>query len=257
MTTSSPLSHTPNAPRSIHRLTGAARWIVLVLLSYFSCFGQVAWGAAETAEPVLVEKPMPRLVVQSGHSKYVAAVAFSPDGRTMASGSDDMTLRTWDAETGKPAQELGAQDSRVTAISYSPDGKLLASVTAAGRLSVWNPDATEPGERKPLDQQVYSGAVSGVAFSPDGKLIACCGEKSAKVYWAPPTPDRKAGVRVFEFTGHGGLVTCLAFSKDGKLLVNGSLSSSSAVTVAATSAASPSRAAARICRKWIPSSASG
>jgi WD40 repeat protein len=61
-----------------------------------------------------------------GHSHYVNAIAFSPDGKQLASGSEDETVRLWDTATGAVLQTLAGHSSHVNTIAFSPDGKQLA-----------------------------------------------------------------------------------------------------------------------------------
>jgi WD40 repeat protein len=68
----------------------------------------------------------PELVIQNGHSNIVSSVAFSPDGKTLASGSWDNTIKLWDVETGEIVRTLEGHSSRVTSVAFSHDGKTLA-----------------------------------------------------------------------------------------------------------------------------------
>src|SRR5205823_3383662 len=80
----------------------------------------------------------PELVVQTGHSDGVNAVAFSPDGRTLASGSDDKKIKLWDVATGIQLRSLEGHTSQVSAVTFSPDGKTLASGSADAQTKLWN-----------------------------------------------------------------------------------------------------------------------
>src|SRR5262249_23583109 len=63
-----------------------------------------------------------------GHTSWVTSVAFSPDGKRLASGAHDNTVKVWDAATGQEILSLNGHTGRVTSVAFSPDGKRLASV---------------------------------------------------------------------------------------------------------------------------------
>ena len=105
-----------------------------------------------------------------------AKLAFSPDGRTVLTGSEDKTAQLWDAASMKPIGEPMHHDTMVQNVAFSPDGRTLLTVSRNARI--WNaPSGKLQGETMRLD-----GSVHAVAFSPDGRTVLTGGgdkEKSA------------------------------------------------------------------------------
>ena len=104
----------------------------------------------------------------SGHSDYVVAVSFSPDGKRLASGSYDSTIILWETASGNLIRKFEPGVGKVYAVAFSPDGKVLASSHTDGDIKLWD---VESGRLlQSLKADTY--AVYLLAFTPDGALLA-------------------------------------------------------------------------------------
>jgi WD40 repeat protein len=150
----------------------------------------------------------------AAHISLVESIAYSPDGKTLATGSfQELTL--WDTEKGTPKARVGGFADRVVAIAFAPDGKTFATGGGA---------PTEDGEVKLFDaagkfiaevKNAHSDQVFGVCFSPDGRLLATGGaDRFVKVFEVP------GGKLVKTFEGHTNHVLDVGWTADGKKLVS-------------------------------------
>jgi WD40 repeat protein len=146
-----------------------------------------------------------------GHQGAVNGVAFSPDGRLVATAGADRAVKVWEVGRRREVRTLRGHFDTVNAVAFSRDGTFIAS-SGAEVTKVW--DAASGRERLTLSGALGGG--SAVAFDPDSLCLAVAtGPNHAVCVW-----DHTTGRKVYRLTGHTGLVTGLAFDPDGTRLVS-------------------------------------
>ena len=179
--------------------------------------------------------PLDPPVIFSGHTGKLFTLAYSPDGKLIASGAiDENTVRVWDAATGQQLRVLQGHSDWIRIVAFSPDGRTLASGSFDGTVRLW--DAATGQQLRAL--QGHEGFISTVAFSPDSRYLASSASDGTVQMWDASTGEKRSG---FAFepapnlnTGAPLWTTGLSFSPDGRTLAVGSEDGSIVLVNAAT-----------------------
>ncbi len=146
-----------------------------------------------------------------GHTDWVDAVAFSPDGQTALSGSSDATLILWDIETGAVLHRLQGHTDGVNAVAFSSDGQMALSGSDDTTLILW--DVTT-GEAV-LRFEGHTGNVNSLAFSPDAQTVISGADDTTLILW-----DVATGQAIRRFEGHTNETTGVAYNLDGATILS-------------------------------------
>ncbi len=218
----------PSQHPSQHRIprravvTGVGLGVGLVIVG-----GSIAWlvsSSHSTPPPTPTPAPSPSptptpiplgmlLYTYRGHSALVNAVAWSSDGKRIASGSYDRTVQVWNAADGGHAFTYRGHSGPANAVAWLPDSKRIASGSSDKTVQVW--DAADGSHV--FTYRGHSDVVLAVAWSPDGKRIASGGVDKTVQVW-----NAADGGHAFTYPGHSDVVDTVAWSSDGKRIASAS-----------------------------------
>ena len=185
----------------------------------------ISTPAAPAPLPLPIEaavSPRPNFVLDrtlKGHSNWVTGVAFSSDGRRLASGSWDQTVKFWDVPTGRELNTVGSKIKEVQALAVSRDGRWLAAENSNDTVTLWDASTGKQIRMLPSDKPLGAFGknwIYSIAFSPDGHWLASGVDDRTVRVW-----DTTTGRAVRDLTALRRSVIYAAFSPDGRSLASG------------------------------------
>ncbi|MBD1805589.1 protein kinase [Microcoleus sp. FACHB-SPT15] len=182
----------------------------------------VALSPTVQTPPKIADQNISLVATLQGHSAQVLSVAFSPDGKTLASGSGykdkNNCLKLWDVDVRQEICTIKEHSGGVNSIAFSPDGRTLA-FGKSDTIKLWNVSTGQEIShlKGHSTQSLYIELIFSLAFSPDGKILASGSKDCTIKLWEVST-----GREISTIKGHRKYINSVAFSPDGKILASGS-----------------------------------
>src|SRR4051812_12509591 len=177
--------------------------------------GGIAGYSGEIRQWNTAEGTMVRMI--EGHADAIYAIALSPDGKTLASGSYDQKIKLWNVADGTELKTLSGHNGAVFGVTFRPDGKLLASASADRTVKLW--DVASGERRDTLSQSLKE--LNTVAFSRDGKrLLAGGADNRIRVWEVSEKASETTNPLLYSTFAHEGTILRIAFSPNGKTVLS-------------------------------------
>ena len=185
-----------------------------MILRYVAILLVLAVACSSDAPSESQDRLAKSFVRQDNHTTRAYSVAFSPNGKVLASASWDGTIKLWATTSWRELGTLAGHSWGVYRAVFSPDGKQLASASREATVKIWDTD-TGSNTRTLVAE---SFAVKSVAWSSDGRLLASSGNEGVVKLWDAASLKELRTLKHAWRNGSSGLVNCVLFSPDGKML---------------------------------------